>query len=108
MGQVTDDSPLGLGQQPKIAQECVIQGIEEQKKEVEKKIAHNLNLTVKPILDHLKSQDVPDAVHYMVESLEFNLANMLSSFGMSIMQEGQKLTPREIRICEMIRSGLTQ
>jgi PAS domain S-box-containing protein len=89
------------------ALKIVIQGIEEQKREVEKKITHNLNLTVKPILDHLKSQDVPDAVHYLIESLEFNLTNMLSSFGMNIMQAGQKLTPREIRICEMIRSGLT-
>jgi PAS domain S-box-containing protein len=89
------------------ALKIIIQGIEEQKKEVEKKISHNLNLTVRPILDQMKSQELPETANFLLKSLEFNLANMLSSFGFNIVKSGHPLTPREIRICEMIRSGLS-
>ncbi|MBI4965127.1 MAG: PAS domain S-box protein [Desulfomonile tiedjei] len=85
----------------------IIEGIEEQKKEVEKRIVHNINLTVRPILDQLKSQDISETVGFLLQSLEFNLTNIFSSFGFNIMQGGHLLTPREIRICEMIRSGLS-
>jgi PAS domain S-box-containing protein len=89
------------------ALKIIIQGIEEQKKEVEKKISHNLNLTVRPILDQLKSQEVTETVSFLLQSLEFNLTNMFSSFGVNLVKGGHSLTPREIRICEMIRSGLS-
>jgi PAS domain S-box-containing protein len=89
------------------ALKIIIQGIEEQKKEVEKKISHNLNLTVRPILDQLKSQEVTDTVSFLLQSLEFNLTNMFSSFGVNLVKGGHSLTPKEIRICEMIRSGLS-
>jgi len=89
------------------ALKIIIQGIEEQKKEVEKKISHNLNLAVRPILDQLNSHELPETVNFLLKSLEFNLANMLSSFGFNIVKSGHLLTPRELRICEMIRSGLS-
>jgi DNA-binding CsgD family transcriptional regulator len=89
------------------ALKIIIEGIEEQRKGVENTIAHNLNLTVKPIIDQLKSQDLPDTVRFLLKSLEFNLANMFSSFGLSLIKHGHRLTPREVRICEMIRSGLS-
>ena len=74
---------------------------------VEKKVFHNLNLTVTPILDQLKSQDLSDTVTFLLQSLEFNLTNMFSSFGANLAKDGHTMTPREIRICEMIRSGLS-
>ncbi len=89
------------------ALKIIIQGIEEQKKEVEKKIAHNLNLTVKPIIDQLKSQELPDTAGFLLKSLEYNLSNMFASFGFNLIKDGHLLTPKEIRICEMIRSGLS-
>jgi PAS domain S-box-containing protein len=89
------------------ALKIIIEGIEEQKRDVEKKISHNLNLTISPILDQLKAQNVPDTVHFLIKSLEFNLTNMFSSFGFNMVKDGHVLTPREIRICEMIRSGLS-
>jgi PAS domain S-box-containing protein len=89
------------------ALKIIIQGIEEQKNEVEKKISHNLNLTVRPILDQMKSQELSETATFLLKSLEFNLANMLSSFGFNIVKSGHPLTPREIRLCEMIRSGLS-
>jgi len=89
------------------ALKIIIEGIGEQKKEVEKKISHNLNLTVRPIIDQMKSQDISETVGFLLQSLEFNLTNIFSSFGFNIIQGGHLLTPREIRICEMIRSGLS-
>jgi DNA-binding CsgD family transcriptional regulator len=74
---------------------------------VETKISHNLNLTVRPILDQLKSQNLPETVGFLLKSLEFNLTNLFSSFGFNIVKDGHLLTPKEIRICEMIRSGLS-
>ncbi len=89
------------------ALKMIIHGIEEQKKEVEKKITHNLNLTVKPIIDQMKSHELPETMRFLIKSLEFNLTNMFSSFGENMIKEGHLLTPKEIRICEMIRSGLS-
>ena len=89
------------------ALKIIIEGIEEQKKEIETKITQNLNLTVKPILDQLKSQQLPDTASFLLQSLEFSLSNLFSSFGFNIVKDGHLLTPKEMRICEMIRSGLS-
>ncbi|MGB6068425.1 MAG: PAS domain S-box protein [Desulfomonilaceae bacterium] len=89
------------------ALKVIIQGIEEQKKEVETRISHNLNLTVQPILEQLRSQDLTEEANFLLRSLEFNLANMLSPFGSNLAGNSPSLTPREIRICEMVRSGLS-
>ncbi|MEW6532089.1 MAG: PAS domain S-box protein [Thermodesulfobacteriota bacterium] len=89
------------------ALKLVIQNIEEQKKEGEAKVIHNLNLTVKPILDQFISLDLSESARYLLQSLEFNLNNVFSAFGFNLMTEGDNLTPREVRICEMIRSGLS-
>ncbi len=85
----------------------VIEGIEQQKREVENKVKHNLNLTVNPVLEHLKAQEASAVVGFLLKSLDFNLANMFSTFGTNLVEAGQTMTPSEIRICEMIRSGLT-
>ena len=85
----------------------MIAGIEGQKREVQEKVAQNLNLTVMPMLEELKHQDMSDTVKFLLKSLEFNLSNMFSSFGFSITSNDHSLTPREIRVCEMIRSGLS-
>jgi len=89
------------------ALKIIIQGIEEQKKETEKKINHNLNLTVRPILDQLKAQNASETVQFLLQSLDYNLSNLFSSYGLHMIKNGHLLTPRELRICEMIRSGLS-
>jgi PAS domain S-box-containing protein len=89
------------------ALKVIIEGVEEQKQEIERKITQNLNLTVKPILDQLQTTLLPDTASFLVKSLQFNLANVFSSFGLSLVGIGGLLTPREIRISEMVRSGLS-
>ncbi len=89
------------------ALKMIIEGVEEQKRDLEKKISHNLNLTVKPVIEQLKSQELTETASILVKSLEFNLSNLFSSFGLKLMQEANRLTPKEVRLCEMIRSGLS-
>ncbi len=89
------------------ALKIIIQGIEEQKKDTEKKINHNLNLTVRPILDQLKAQETSETVQFLLKSMEYNLSNIFSSYGLHMIKNAHLLTPRELRICEMIRSGLS-
>ncbi len=89
------------------ALKLVIEGIEEQRKEDEKKVSHNISLTIRPILDQLKTQELTQTAGFLLKSLEFNLGNMFSSAGFKIIKDGHLLTPKEIRICEMIGSGLS-
>ncbi len=89
------------------ALKMIIEGVEEQKKEIEKRLSQNLNLTIRPIIDQLKNQTLPDTAHFLLRSLDFNLNNIFSSFGLKIVNNGHLLTPREIRVSEMIRSGLS-
>jgi len=89
------------------ALKIIIEGIEQQKREIEKKITHNLNLAVKPIIGQLQSQEMSDTTRFLLQSLEFNLSNVFSSFGTNMATNSDVLTPKEIRICEMIRSGLS-
>ncbi len=85
----------------------ILEEIEVQKKELEKEIAHRLDLTIRPTLDQLKSEKISKAASFLVESLESGLAHVFSSFGLNISDGRDSLTPREIRICEMISSGLS-
>jgi PAS domain S-box-containing protein len=89
------------------ALKIIIEGIENQKREFEEKIRHSLNLTVRPILEQLKLQETSDTVAFLIKSLEFNFANLFSSFSFDITRDAHVLTPREARICEMIRAGLS-
>jgi PAS domain S-box-containing protein len=89
------------------ALKIIIEGIEKQKKEFEEKIKHSLNLTVRPILEQLKLQESSETVAFLIKSLEFNFSNLFSSFSFDIMKDAHVLTPREARICEMIRAGLS-
>jgi DNA-binding CsgD family transcriptional regulator len=85
----------------------LISGIERQKKSVEKRIAENIQRTVKPILDQLKVEDQPARIRSLVGSLERELGDIVSARGLDIARYGHLLTLREARICEMVKSGLT-
>jgi DNA-binding NarL/FixJ family response regulator len=89
------------------ALKIIIEGIETQKKDFEDKIKQSMNLTVRPILEQLKLQEMSETVEFLIKSLEFNMANLFSSFSFDITRDAHVLTPREARICEMIRAGLS-
>ncbi|MGO9566208.1 MAG: PAS domain S-box protein [Desulfomonilaceae bacterium] len=85
----------------------LVGGIDQQKKSVEKAIQDSFSLTVKPILEQLKTEDLPNRVADLIDLLTSSLENIADPFATKGMANGYLLTLREIRICELISSGLT-
>jgi len=80
---------------------------QEQRRRVEKEIHRNLAVTILPIIDQLKTQQLPEQIRLLVQSLEFSINNLFASFGGLPDQSESRLTPRESQLCELIRTGLT-
>jgi len=89
------------------ALKVLIGGIDQQKKSVEKAIQDSFSLTVKPILDRLKAEALPNRVADLIDLLAGSLDNIADPFAKNSMGNGCLLTLREMRICELISSGLT-
>lgn len=87
------------------AAKLLISKITEQRKELQQSIAHNLGLTVHPLLDHLKTTALSQAQFHLVDTLDFNLKQIAARFGVDFADRRFRLSPREIQICRMIRNG---
>jgi PAS domain S-box-containing protein len=85
----------------------LIGGIDQQKKSVEKSIQDSFLLTVKPLLEQIKAEDLPSRVADLIDLLTGNLDNIADPFATKSIGDGYLLTLREMRICELISSGLT-
>lgn len=88
------------------ALKVLIAGVEEQKRTVEKRIFGNVRATFKPILDRLRSEDPPERLREVIDLLDGALERIGSSQLQAVMEKSHLLTLRELRICEMINSGL--
>lgn len=80
--------------------------IELEKKYIKEGVAANIEKLILPIVSKLRTYTQQDAATYL-DMLEMNLADMCSSFGQRISQKSLLLTPREIEICNMIKSGMS-
>jgi DNA-binding CsgD family transcriptional regulator len=87
------------------ATKVLIARITDQKKEIQELIAQNMGLTVFPLLEHMRSTPVSDAMRHLIDTLEFNLHHIASRFGIDLSDTRFRLSPREIQICRMIRRG---
>lgn len=100
---------------PRDCQDCVDKSREalkllllhtnDQKRDVEKRIAENYLITIAPLIDHLKSLNLAPSQAYLLETLEFNLKHINSIFRINVRAHTKKLSSREIEICQMIRAG---
>jgi len=79
--------------------------IEEEKREIYRDIRDNVEKVLMPILHELLIA-VPKQHRKFVELLRDNLEEITSPFISSLSRKFQSLTPTEIQICNMIRSGL--
>jgi DNA-binding CsgD family transcriptional regulator len=79
--------------------------VQGQRSELQARIAHNLAITVQPLIGHLQSLDLTEAQRRLVETLDFNIKHIASYFGTTVSDNDARLSPREIQICQMIRSG---
>lgn len=87
------------------AMKVLITESQDQKGDLENRIVSNFNLTVEPIIEHLKALDVPEPQKHLLDTLDFSIKNITSYFGINIGRQGANLSPREIQICQMIREG---
>lgn len=84
---------------------AVLTRIEEEKLKIHKDIQANVEKVLMPIIYALLTE-VPKPQRKYVELLRDNLLEIASPFANQLTQQYQSLTPTEISICNMVRSGL--
>jgi DNA-binding CsgD family transcriptional regulator len=88
-----------------IALRAVLSRIEDEKKEVYRNIQANVERILMPIV-HALMLNVPKLHRKYVELLRDNLEDITSPFVKQLSRQYNALTPTEIRVCAMIRSGM--
>ena len=92
-------------QEANTALKTLMSRIEEEKREIYKQIRDNVEKVLLPILHEL-TWAVPGPKKKYVELLKDNLEDITAPFISRISQKYRSLTPTEIQICNLIRSGL--
>ncbi|TKJ36982.1 MAG: helix-turn-helix transcriptional regulator [Planctomycetes bacterium B3_Pla] len=87
------------------ALKAVLARIEEEKRKIHKDIQANVEKVMMPIIYALMTE-VPASQRKYVELLRDNLMEISSPFANQLTQKYHSLTPTEIAICNMVRSGL--
>jgi DNA-binding CsgD family transcriptional regulator len=92
-------------QESNTALRTVLTRIEEEKNEIYRNIKTNVDKILMPILVAM-SLEIPHAQSKYIEMLKTNLEDITSQFVRHLSNSYHSLTPTEITICNMIRSGL--
>lgn len=77
----------------------------EQTQDYQNRIIHDFNLTVRPLMDHLKSLHPAGPETHLLEAMDFNMRHIASQFGVNLAERQVRLSRREAEICSMIRAG---
>ena len=93
-------------EQSNIALRQVMARIHEEKAEIGKALQSNVDKIILPILDAVESDASPQQRGYL-SLLRHNLQEIVSPFSNQLAKAFMGLTPAEIRICDMVRRGLT-
>jgi len=89
-----------------IALREVLAKMEDEKKEISLRIQHNVDKIIMPILFAIQ-KDIPYEKQGYVNLLKENLEQITSAFTSKLAKAFMSLTPVEIQICNMIKSGLS-
>ncbi|MBW1897071.1 MAG: LuxR family transcriptional regulator [Deltaproteobacteria bacterium] len=92
-------------QETNAALRTVLARIEEEKQEIYLNLQVNVEKILVPIL-HALVLELPKAQRKYVEMLQTNLEEIASPFVRHLSQTYHSLTPTEIKICNLIRSGM--
>jgi PAS domain S-box-containing protein len=90
--------------QKNIALGEMIKQIDYEKEKTKQEIAVNVEELLMPTLEKLYLKGGPSKY---IQLLERNLRELTTSFGLKITDKENRLTPKEIEICNMIKSGLS-
>ncbi len=85
--------------------QLLLSSIHDQKNDLEQRLASNFSLTISPIIEQLKKLSASAPERVLLDVLEFNIVNIASYFGFTISQQPDRLSPREMEICQMLRAG---
>jgi DNA-binding CsgD family transcriptional regulator len=83
----------------------VLDRIEEERHEAERKILDNVDRILMPIIRELETSATPEQEKY-VALLSENLGHITSPFIRSLTRESEALTTTEVQICKLIRDGM--
>ena len=86
-----------------LAMEEIIEHIGDEKEKIKDSVATNVGTVLIPIVDRIELKGAPAEC---ISLLRYYLENLVSSLGRQLMEKTPRLTPREIEICSMIRTGL--
>ena len=90
-----------------IALREILTQIEIEKREMESQILTNVESLILPTLNKLKNLRLsPKSRAKYIDLLQNNLNQITSSFGKNVNEKLYRLSPREIEICNLVRSGL--
>jgi len=84
----------------------VLAELEEEKKKIRDSISANVEAMFMPVLQALESE-IPEQQKRYVALLKNHLADFISPFALNVSKACGKLTPVEIEICDMVRSGMS-
>ena len=79
--------------------------VEKGREDLRNNITTNVQELILPIVKNLKARK--DVSQKYCELLESSLKDIVESFGSKINQEYSHLSPKELEICNMIRSGFS-
>jgi DNA-binding NarL/FixJ family response regulator len=74
-----------------------------EKKKIKAQVVSNVNTLLVPVLERMRRQKTYSRKY--IDLVEQNLKGLASGFGLKISQESLRLSPREVEICNMIKSG---
>jgi len=83
----------------------VLSNIEEEKQRIYRDIQANIDKVILPIL-HVLSTEMPKQHRKYTEILRNNLEEITSPFANNLLRRFHALTPTEITVCNMIKSGM--
>lgn len=76
-----------------------------EKNKIAENVHANIDSLIRPFLAKLKSETT-DSNLKMIEMIENNLENIITTFGLKLTNITNKLSPREVEICNYIKTGL--
>jgi PAS domain S-box-containing protein len=86
----------------------LIAGVQEQKTRIQEKIVHDISSKLRPIVNRLELENLPDQVRELTLLLHKNIDTLKFTVSKDVtIDNGNLLTFRELRVCEMIGSGLS-
>ncbi|ABW67977.1 helix-turn-helix transcriptional regulator [Desulfosudis oleivorans] len=87
--------------------ETLLERLSRDKKQVEENILASVEKTILPLLITLGNTSLTETQHQLLKILQASLADIVSPFASTIGQNHTQLTPMEMQVANLIRTGAT-